>query len=88
MPAAWERAVVKLVKPTGFREYDARWLLGSEINLMGVEALGMGLGTLILRLHTAVHCVSPLAAVRAAIKSAAHLREMTNAGKNFCCTGG
>src|SRR6266508_1562541 len=35
-----------LVKPTGFREYDARWLLGQEINLMGVEALGMGLGTL------------------------------------------
>ena len=29
-----------LVKPTGFREYDARWLLGSEINLMGVQALG------------------------------------------------
>jgi hypothetical protein len=61
-----------LVKPPGFREYDARWLLGSEINLMGVEALSMGLGTLILRLHTAVHCVSPLAAVRAGIKSAAH----------------
>ena len=36
-----------LVKPTGFREYDARWLLGSEINLMGVQALGLGLGTLI-----------------------------------------
>ncbi|HVV60157.1 MAG TPA: phosphomannomutase/phosphoglucomutase, partial [Pseudolabrys sp.] len=36
-----------LVKPTGFREYDARWLLEKEINLMGVEALGMGLGTLI-----------------------------------------
>ena len=36
-----------LVKPTGFREYDARWLLGGEINLMGVQALGMGLGTLI-----------------------------------------
>jgi phosphomannomutase/phosphoglucomutase len=36
-----------LVKPTGFREYDARWLLGEEINLMGVQALGMGLGTLI-----------------------------------------
>src|ERR1043165_3528855 len=36
-----------LVKPTGFREYDARWLLGTEINLMGVQALGMGLGTLI-----------------------------------------
>src|SRR4029078_6046701 len=36
-----------LVKPTGFREYDARWLLGKEINLMGVQALGMGLGTLV-----------------------------------------
>jgi phosphomannomutase / phosphoglucomutase len=39
-----------LVKPTGFREYDARWLLGKEINLMGVQALGMGLGTLIREL--------------------------------------
>ncbi|MBI5114536.1 MAG: phosphomannomutase/phosphoglucomutase [Rhodovulum sp.] len=38
-----------LVKPTGFREYDARWLFEREINLMGVQALGMGLGTLIRR---------------------------------------
>src|SRR5215471_12672761 len=36
-----------MVKPTGFREYDARWLFGKEINLMGMQALGMGLGTLI-----------------------------------------
>ncbi|HXF88599.1 MAG TPA: phosphomannomutase/phosphoglucomutase [Xanthobacteraceae bacterium] len=36
-----------MVKPTGFREYDVRWLLGSEINLMGVQALGLGLGTLL-----------------------------------------
>jgi phosphomannomutase/phosphoglucomutase len=36
-----------MVAPTGFREYDARWLFGTEINLMGVEALGLGLGTLI-----------------------------------------
>ena len=34
-----------LVKPTGFREYDARWLYGEEINLYGVQALGLGLGT-------------------------------------------
>ena len=41
-----------LVKPTGFREYDARWWFGHpgsdkppEINLMGVQALGLGLGT-------------------------------------------
>jgi phosphomannomutase/phosphoglucomutase len=39
-----------LVKPTGFREYDARWLLGQELNLMGVQALGLGLGTLIHQL--------------------------------------
>jgi phosphomannomutase / phosphoglucomutase len=36
-----------LVNPTGFREYDARWLYGKEINLMGVQALGLGLGTLL-----------------------------------------
>src|SRR5499426_2064863 len=36
-----------LIKPTGFREYDARWLLETEINLLGVQALGLGLGTLI-----------------------------------------
>ena len=40
-----------LVKPTGFREYDARWLLEKEINLMGVQALGLGLGALIRELN-------------------------------------
>src|ERR1700744_2917188 len=39
-----------MVKPTGFREYDARWLFGKEINLMGIQALGMGLGALIAEL--------------------------------------
>src|SRR4030081_2867582 len=39
-----------MVKATGFREYDARWLFGKEITLMGVQALGMGLGTLIRQL--------------------------------------
>jgi phosphomannomutase/phosphoglucomutase len=38
-----------LVKPTGFREYDARWLFEKEINLMGVQALGLGLGTFVRR---------------------------------------
>ena len=32
-----------LVKPTGFREYDARWLLGSEINLMACRRSAWGL---------------------------------------------
>ena len=44
-PAANE--TTPLVRPTGFREYDARWLLGEELNLMGVQALGLGLGTLL-----------------------------------------
>ena len=35
-----------LVKPTGFREYDARWLFPQDINLMGLNAIGMGLATL------------------------------------------
>jgi len=39
-----------LVKATGFREYDARWLFGPEINLLGVQALGLGLGTYIQEL--------------------------------------
>src|SRR5262249_13190670 len=39
-----------LVKPAAYRECDARWFLGDEINLMGVQALGMGLGTLIREL--------------------------------------
>ncbi|MCB1474356.1 MAG: phosphomannomutase/phosphoglucomutase, partial [Rhodobiaceae bacterium] len=36
-----------LVKPTGFREYDARWLFGDEINLMGVQAVGLGIAALL-----------------------------------------
>lgn len=46
-----------LIKPTGFREYDARWWFGRpgaekepELNLIGVQALGMGLATLIRRM--------------------------------------
>lgn len=49
--------ITPLVKPTGFREYDARWWFGHpssevppDLNLMGVQALGMGLGTLIREL--------------------------------------
>src|SRR5215467_9111761 len=34
-----------LISPNGFREYDARWLYGKEINLVGVQLLGLALGT-------------------------------------------
>ena len=36
-----------LIKTTGFREYDARWIFGQELNLMGVRVIGMALGSLI-----------------------------------------
>jgi phosphomannomutase / phosphoglucomutase len=49
-----EFETLPLVKPTGFREYDARWWFGipgspkpPELNVLGVQALGLGLGTLV-----------------------------------------
>ena len=51
-PNTYAFEVNPLIKPTGFREYDARWWYGvpssdklPELNLMGVTALGMGIGT-------------------------------------------
>jgi phosphomannomutase/phosphoglucomutase len=51
-PNTYDFEVNPLIKPTGFREYDARWWYGvpssdklPELNLMGVTALGMGIGT-------------------------------------------
>ena len=54
LPNTFDFENTPLVKPTGFREYDARWWFGiigndkvPELNLLGVEALGLGLGTLL-----------------------------------------
>ncbi len=46
-PNTYAYETQSMVKPTGFREYDARWLFEKEINLLGVEALGLGIGTLL-----------------------------------------
>jgi phosphomannomutase/phosphoglucomutase len=46
-PNTYDYEIAPLIKATGFREYDARWLFEKEINLLGVQALGAGLGTLI-----------------------------------------
>jgi phosphomannomutase/phosphoglucomutase len=46
-PNTYDYESLPMVKPTGFREYDARWLFEKEINLMGVQAVGLGLATLI-----------------------------------------
>jgi phosphomannomutase/phosphoglucomutase len=41
----WDFLREPMIKPTGFREYDARWRFPDEINLPGMTALGLGLGT-------------------------------------------
>ncbi|MCB1783654.1 MAG: phosphomannomutase/phosphoglucomutase [Alphaproteobacteria bacterium] len=41
---AFERDL--LIAPSGFREYDARWLYPEQLNLRGVTLLGMGIGTI------------------------------------------
>ena len=40
-----------IINPSGFREYDARWIFEKDIDLEGVENLGKGLGTQIIK-HT------------------------------------
>ena len=39
------------INPLGFREYDARWLYEKDINKAGIENLGKGFGTQIIK-HT------------------------------------
>ncbi|MEL7285562.1 MAG: phosphomannomutase/phosphoglucomutase, partial [Pseudomonadota bacterium] len=52
-PNTLDFEILPLVKPTGFREYDARWWFNGighekapELNLTGVQALGLGMATL------------------------------------------
>jgi len=44
-PNTWAFLRDPMIAPTGFREYDARWKYPDEINLPGMTALGLGLGT-------------------------------------------
>ncbi|HKK85439.1 MAG TPA: phosphomannomutase/phosphoglucomutase [Roseovarius sp.] len=46
---SWSFLRDAMIRPTGFREYDARWKYPEEINLPGMTALGLGLGTQIQR---------------------------------------
>lgn len=45
IPNTWEFLRDAMIAPTGFREYDARWQYPEGINLPGITALGLGLGT-------------------------------------------
>lgn len=42
---SFEREI--LLAPNGFREYDARWLYPEQLNLRGVQRLGLSIGTLL-----------------------------------------
>ncbi|GAA0301403.1 phosphomannomutase/phosphoglucomutase [Rhodovulum strictum] len=48
-PNTWDFLRDPMIVPTGFREYDARWRYPQEINLPGMTALGLGLGTQMMR---------------------------------------
>ncbi|MCO8145502.1 phosphomannomutase/phosphoglucomutase [Rhodovulum tesquicola] len=48
-PNTWDFLRDPMIAPTGFREYDARWRYPQEINLPGMTALGLGLGTQMMR---------------------------------------
>ena len=47
-----------LIQASGFREYDARWLYGPDINLAGMQSLGLALGTLIRARGVKPHVVT------------------------------
>lgn len=44
-PNTFDYENLPLITPNGFREYDARWLFGKELNLTGVQLLGLSLAS-------------------------------------------
>ena len=63
--AEFER--LPFVKATGFREYDARWRYPEEINLLGLEAVGLGARHADAR-NAACRCASSSAMTTAPIR--------------------
>lgn len=57
-PNTWAFLKDAMITPTGFREYDARWKYPEDINLPGITALGLGLGT---QIHE--HDIAPIISV-------------------------
>ena len=50
-PNTAEFETVPLINANGFREYDARWLFPQDISLLGIQALGLALATLIQEMN-------------------------------------
>jgi phosphomannomutase/phosphoglucomutase len=73
------------IKPTGFREYDARWLFPEEVNLMGMQAIGAGLATVMRRRGVPVRIVTghDFRSYSAAIKEALMMGMLAGGAKVF-----
>jgi phosphomannomutase/phosphoglucomutase len=56
-PNTWAFLHEPMIAPTGFREYDARWRYPDEINLPGLQALGLGIGTQMHQMGIAPHII-------------------------------
>jgi phosphomannomutase / phosphoglucomutase len=80
------------VKATGFREYDARWLFEKEVNLEGIQAIGMAIGTLARARGISPHIVtghdyrSYSAAIKLALTSGMMAAGMTVHDIGLCTT--
>ncbi|MGZ8364141.1 MAG: phosphomannomutase/phosphoglucomutase [Caulobacteraceae bacterium] len=69
-----------VINATGFREYDVRWVFGPDLNALGVQALGQGLGTLFQEMgHNRVIAGHDFRSYSTAIKQALALG-LVNAG--------
>lgn len=51
-PNSADYEAIPLIKATGFREYDARWLFPQDVSLLGFQAIGLGLATVLHELGT------------------------------------
>ena len=58
-PNTFDFENLPLVTANGFREYDARWLLGPDINLLGVQALPIAHTSLTMSPHRPREEVKP-----------------------------
>jgi phosphomannomutase / phosphoglucomutase len=72
VPNSVEFERLPFVKATGFREYDARWRYPEEINLLGMQMVGLGLANLMRERGVPVRVVvgHDYRSYSAAIKSA------------------
>ncbi len=84
-----------LIRPEGFREYDARWWLGlngsekaPEINLAGIEAVGLGLAHMLHQRNAdpAIIVGHDLRSYSLAVKTA-FIRGLVSGGAQVCDIG-